>query len=146
MSSNQLKWDLRFLHLAEHIASWSLDPSTQTGAVITDGKRLVSVGYNGLPKGVEDTHERLHDRELKYALVVHCERNAIIFAQKDLAGCTLYTWPFMSCSVCAGMVIQAGITRVVAPVNDNPRWVDSFVLSTQMFNESGVEVRLVDPA
>lgn len=144
--TNQLKWDIRFLLMSAHVASWSLDPSTQTGAVITDGKRLVSIGYNGLPQGVEDTHERLHNRDIKYQMIVHCERNAIIFAQRSLVGCTLYTWPFMSCAVCAGMVVQAGIKRVVAPVNYNERWKDSFVLSTQIFNEAGVEIVLIEPA
>ena len=146
MIDNKLKWDTRFLLLAANVASWSKDPSTQTGAIIVDdNRRVISCGYNGLPKGVEDSHERLHNRDLKYQLISHCERNAIIFAQRDLAGCTLYTWPFLSCSVCAAMVIQAGITRVVAPVNDNPRWVDSFKLSTEMFNESGVTIDLIDP-
>lgn len=137
------KWDIRYLDLAKHIASWSKDPSTQTGAVITDSEnRLVSIGYNGLPKGVEDTEERLHNREVKYQLIVHCERNAIIFAQRNLQGCTLYTWPFMSCSVCAAMVIQSGITRCVAPYSDNPRWVDSFRLTEQMFKEAGIQLDL----
>jgi dCMP deaminase len=140
------KWDMRFLLMAAHAASWSLDPSTQTGAVIVDNnRRIISQGYNGLPQGVEDTHERLHNRELKYSMIVHAERNALIFAERSLRECTLYTWPFMSCSVCAAMVIQAGITRVVAPFSDNPRWVDSFELSRQMFEEAGVEIDLIDP-
>jgi dCMP deaminase len=144
--NNGNKWDIRFLLMSAHAASWSLDPSTQTGAVIVnENRRIVSLGYNGLPQGVEDSYERLHNRDLKYQMTVHCERNAIIFAQKDLTNCTLYTWPFLSCSVCAAMVIQAGIKRVVAPVNNNPRWADSFVLSTQMFNEAGVEIELIEP-
>lgn len=141
---DQIKWDKRFLDLAKHISSWSLDPSTQTSSVITDGKRIISVGYNGLPMGVEDTHERLNNRELKYSMVVHCERNALLFARGSVENCTLYTWPFMSCSVCAGMVINAGIKRCVAPVNNNPRWVDSFKLTQQMFQEAGVELVLYD--
>ena len=139
--------DIRFLLMSAHIASWSLDPSTQTGAVITDSKkRIISCGYNGLPKGVEDTYERLNNREIKYSMVCHCERNAIVFAQRDLDGCTLYTWPFMSCSVCSGVVVQSGIKRVVAPLNNNERWKDSFTLSTQIFNEAGVEIVLIDPS
>jgi dCMP deaminase len=139
----QVKWDHRFLDLAKLVASWSKDPSTKTGAVITDDNlRVVSVGYNGLAKGVEDSDLRLNNRELKYAMIVHCERNAIIFAQRNLDGCTLYTYPFMSCSVCAAMVIQAGIKRVVAPINDNPRWVDSFAMSELMFKEADVQVVL----
>ena len=131
------KWDLRYLEMAKLVSSWSKDPSTQTGAVIVapDGS-VVSVGYNGFARGVEDSEERWNNRELKYAMVVHCERNAMIFAKRDLYGCTLYTWPFMSCSVCAGMVIQAGITRVVAPDNPNPRWVESFKLSQEQFAEA----------
>ena len=47
------KWDHRFLALAEHISHWSKDPSTKVGAVITHrSKRVVSMGFNGLPAGV----------------------------------------------------------------------------------------------
>lgn len=136
-------WDRRFLELAAFVASWSKDPSTQTGAVITQGRRIVSVGYNGLAAGVADSSERLDNRELKYKLIVHCERNAIIYAQQNLHGATLYTWPFMSCGPCAAMVIQAGIKRCVAPRNDNPRWQADFALSREMFNEAGVELVLL---
>ena len=148
-SCRQTRWDKRYLELARHVASWSKDPSTKTGAVITapDG-RVVSVGYNGFAKGVDDTPERYNDRDLKYKMIVHCERNAILFAKRDLAGCTLYTWPFMSCSVCAAMVIQAGIKRCVAPPVPPhllERWGhDMNVLATTMFNEAGVEVVTLD--
>ena len=76
------KWDHRFLALAEHISNWSKDPSTQVGAVITHtrSKRVVSMGFNGFPAGVEDTRERLDDRETKYEMVVHAEQNALMFA------------------------------------------------------------------
>ncbi len=139
------KWDKRFLELAKHIASWSKDPSTQTGAVIVDHKRrIVSVGYNGLAQGVEDLAERLDNREIKYKMFLHCERNAILFAARPLDNCTIYTWPFMSCAACAAMVIQAGITREVAPYSKNPRWVEEFELATQQFKEAGVELCLLE--
>jgi dCMP deaminase len=138
------KWDLRFIELAKQVASWSHDPSTKVGSVITDGKRVVSLGYNGFPCGVLDSDDRLNDRELKYKLTVHAETNAVLFANRDLRGLTIYNWPFMPCSACAGAVIQAGIKRVVAPVYDNPRWVESFNLSKQMFTEAGVEVKLYE--
>ncbi len=139
------KWDKRFLEMAKLVASWSKDPSTQTGAVIVDSdRRIVSVGYNGFAQGVDDTPERYNNRELKYKMIVHCERNAVIFAQRNITGCSLYTWPFMSCSPCAAMMIQAGIKRVVAPKSDNPRWVEEFKLATQQFEESGVEIVLYD--
>ena len=49
-------WDHRFLGLAQFIAGWSKDPSTQVGSVIADRmRRVVATGFNGLPSGVEDT-------------------------------------------------------------------------------------------
>jgi dCMP deaminase len=134
--------------MAKEVASWSKDPSTQTGAVITthDGS-IVSVGFNGFARGVKDFPERYENRELKYKMIVHCERNAIIFARRDLQGCTLYTWPFMSCSVCAGMVIQAGIIRCVAPhipEHLKERWSADMALSEMQFKEAGVQLTLVD--
>lgn len=141
------KWDRRFLELAKHIASWSRDPSTKTGAVIADGKRIVSVGYNGFPQGVDDSPERYADRELKYRMVCHCERNALQFAERPVRGCTLYTWPFVSCATCAGMVIQAGVKRVVAPVMTPEiaeRWKDECAIARLMFSEAGVVVDILE--
>lgn len=142
-----MKWDVRFLALAEHVAGWSKDPSTQTGAVVVDAdRRVVSVGFNGLARGVDDDPARYADRDTKYKLIVHCERNAILFARRDLTGCTLYTWPFMSCSVCAGMVIQSGITRVVAPelaADKRERWAADMALAETQFREAGVTVVLL---
>jgi dCMP deaminase len=141
---DQSKWDKRFLGLAKHISSWSKDPSTQTGSVIVDQKgRIVSVGYNGLAQGVHDLPERLNNREIKYKMFIHCERNAILFAKQPLDDCTLYTWPFMTCSACAAMVIQAGIKRHVAPYSENPRWVEEFELAKTQFNEAGVKLSLL---
>jgi dCMP deaminase len=80
-------------------------------------------------------------------MVVHCERNAILFAQRDLTGCTLYTWPFMSCAPCAGMVIQAGIRRVVAPMASDElaaRWAQDLETAYTMFLEAGVVVSLLE--
>lgn len=142
----QHEWDIRFLQMARLVSTWSKDPSTQTGAVLVDGhNRLVSVGYNGFPKGVNDD-TRLLDREKKYEMIVHCEVNAILFAGKDLRGCRLYTWPFMSCSRCASIVVQSGISVCVAPYSENPRWVDSFKLTRQIFSEAGVSLTEIDLA
>ena len=140
-------WDRRFLDLAKFIAQWSKDPSTKVGSVIVDkNRRVVSTGFNGLPSGVEDTLERLHNRELKYQMIVHAERNAILDARQNLAGYSLYVWPMMPCSVCATMIIQVGVKEVVAPFSDNPRWVESFKLTEEMFAESGIRLILVPDA
>lgn len=137
-------WDRRFLALAEHIAGWSKDPSTKVGSVIVDdGRRIVATGFNGLPMGVEDTIDRLNNRDLKYQLIVHAERNAIISARQNLAGHSIYVWPMMPCAVCAAMIIQAGISEVIAPFSDNPRWVDSFKLTEEMFAEAKIRLLVV---
>jgi dCMP deaminase len=136
------KWDTRFLGLAAHISAWSKDPSSQVGAVITDGNRIISLGYNGFAAGVEDKVERLDDRACKLNLTIHAEENAMIFAKRDLTGCTVYvTHP--PCPRCASKLIQEEVGRVVyiAPSEDFlSRWADDLELSSEMYREAGVEV------
>ena len=133
-------WDSRFLELARLVSTWSKDPSTQVGAVITRDKFVVSLGFNGHPKGVADTLDRLENREVKYRTIIHAEINAILTAKQDLEGCTIYLWPFMPCSQCGAAIVQAGIKRVVAPPSDNDRWAESFRFTTEMFSEAGVDL------
>lgn len=138
------KWDRRFLVLAKHIAEWSKDESTKVGAVIVDDKnRIISVGYNGFPRGVDDSVERYSNRPVKYQMIVHAEINAMIFANRSLAGCTLYTHPFGPCSRCACQVIQHGISRVVSPTLPHElheRWRADLDISAMMFREAQVDV------
>lgn len=134
------KWDRRFLHLAQHLAEWSKDPSTKVGCVVVGPAREIrSTGYNGLPRGIEDTNERLGDRELKYPLTVHAEANALLHASRigvGLKGCTVYvTWP--SCIRCAVSMIQVGITRVVWPKTVIPeRWATDFAWAHSILEEA----------
>lgn len=140
-------WDSRFVNMAEHVSAWSHDPSTKVGAVVVrPDKTIASVGYNGFPRGVVDLYERLNDRETKLAITVHAEANAIVAARESLQGYTIYTWPFPPCSHCAGLIVQSGIVRVVAPVPSEDqlrRWADSFAMSAQIFDEGGVVTCLV---
>ena len=135
------KWDMRFLQLAAHVATWSKDPSTKVGAVIANDKFLVSVGYNGFPSLVYDTEKRLEHRETKYKMIVHAESNAIISAKRDLFGYTMYCSLF-PCTTCAGLIIQSGIHKVVAPQLTDPalkeRWQDSMDTGMAMFIEAGI--------
>lgn len=134
------KWDKRFMALAEHIASWSLDPSTKVGAVVVDDKkRIVSVGFNGFPRGIADD-ERLKDKTEKYEHVIHAEINALTFAQRSLEGCTLYVWPLPPCARCATQIIQNGIRRVVSPLpSQKTTWLESIYRASAMFDEAGVK-------
>jgi dCMP deaminase len=140
-----MKWDLRFLTLAAHISEWSKDPSTRVGCVVVGPDREIrSTGFNGFPRGIADTEERLNQRELKYPLICHAEENAIMHAARvgvSLNRCTAYvTWP--SCSRCARSLIQAGIARVVYPAGLSipDRWRDDFRISGEMFTEAQVRV------
>jgi dCMP deaminase len=83
---------------------------------------------------------------VKLDYTVHGEINAITWAREPLDGHTLYTWPFLTCAKCALQVIQAGITRVVAPLVDNPRWNDSFRAAQDLYDEAGVRWELIDYA
>jgi len=138
------KWDLRFLNLAHHVATWSKDPSTQVGCVIVnDQKRVVSIGYNGFPKGIEDSEERLNDRKTKYQYVVHAEPNAIANTNSSTEGCTIYTWPFAPCSECMKLIIIHGIRRVVYPATSEElktRWGESLEFAENMAIEAGLEL------
>jgi len=132
------KWDKNFLELAKTVSTFSKDPSTKVGAVIVDDdNRVISIGYNGFPKGVKDDH-RLDNRDLKYDMVVHAEANALLFANAPTKGCTIYTWPFQPCSRCASLIIQAGVQRVVSVENEETRWVSNFQLAHDMLTEARV--------
>ncbi len=143
MSEN--KWHKRFLKLAEFIATWSKDPSSKIGAVIVDkNRRIISAGYNGFPMGVDDD-SRLHDRQIKYKIVLHAEENAIMFAKRDLTDCSLYVSGLPPCSHCASLIIQSGIKNVYAWKEEVPeRWKESIELMTENFKQSGVNVYYIE--
>ena len=137
-----IKWDRRFLSIAKNVSLWSRDPSTKCGAVITRGKFVVALGFNGFPTGVSDANDLYADREKKYKRVLHAELNAILSAKQDLTGCTVYVYPLPPCSQCAAAIIQTGITRVVTlnPTKDlEERWGASLKEATDMFAEAKVD-------
>ena len=131
------KWSQRFLDLAEHIAEWSHDPRTKVGAVIVDEqKRVVSMGYNGFPRGVNDSDERYNDRSTKHLFVCHAERNALDNAPHSVQGCTMYV-PLIPCNECAKSIIQNGISKVVS-YKTNREDTFNWNITRIMFEEAGV--------
>lgn len=138
-------WDQRFLDLAEHIATWSKDRSRKFGAVIVDSqRRVVSIGYNGLVRGVDDDVPTRHVHPAKFYWAEHAERNAIYNARESLDGCTIYV-PWFPCAQCARAIIQTGITRVVCTPNARANDPESdlrygFAISREMLLEAGVQV------
>ena len=132
------KWDARFIALAQLVATWSKDPSTQVGTAIVDPKnRVVSLGFNGFARGVQDLDVT---REEKLRRTIHAEENALLFAGRPVEGCTIYvTHP--PCARCAAKLIQAGIVRIVAQMpaeGFGERWADDMRSASAMFLEAGV--------
>lgn len=138
------KWQARFIDLAKEVSTWSKDPSSCVGAVIVRPDRTVaSVGFNGFPRGVEDSSFLIENRDAKLLRTIHAELNAILAAKEPLVGYSLFVWPFQPCAQCAAAIIQSGIKEVYCPYNDHlaqERWSESFKAALQMFDEAGVTI------
>lgn len=124
----------------------SKDPSTQVGAcIMNNDNKQVSVGYNGLPMGMNDDEFPWNSPgektgnifTTKNPWVVHAERNAILNSHgQDLEGTTIYVTLF-PCNECAKSIIQAGIKKVVyLRMYDNSELVE---ITKCMFDLAGVE-------
>ena len=143
-------WDTKFMNLARHVSTWSKDRSKKLGCVIVGpGHNILTLGYNGFPRRVNDNVEARHQRPAKYLWSAHAERNAIANAAKigtALDGSTIYlSW--YPCAGCACEIIQAGILHIHAVnVNlDDPNWADSFAVAKEMLAEAGVAITLHEP-
>lgn len=140
-------WDERYLEMADLVASWSKDRSTQVGCVIVGSAgQILSTGYNGFPRGIDDGVDSRHERPVKYAWTEHAERNAIYNASRtgtSLEGSACYISWFPSCPDCTRGIIQSGIAVVVygAKELDKERWESSFQISTEMLYEAKVQIR-----
>ena len=140
------------MRLAREISTWSKDPSTRIGAVVVnEERRILATGYNGFPRGIADTNERLNDREQKYPRIIHAEMNALmnaLYSGVSVKGATIYVYGLPVCSECTKSVIQAGISRVVitypelAPEKWQTQWNE---LSWPMYNEANVSVTAMNP-
>ena len=124
----------------------SKDPSTKIGALLVRGDNIISIGYNGFPRGINDSNDRLENREEKYFYVVHAEHNAILNAARNgiaTKGAVLYT-SGMPCNECAKAIIQAGINTVYIhtqyPSLSHGKWNKSVSKAKEMFDEAGVFV------
>ena len=104
------KFDIAYMKTARAMAGLSHDPDTQVGAVIVKDKHIISTGYNGTPKGTDNTMKCANGNTLD--TVIHAEMNAILYAKVDLTGATCYT-TFYPCKRCAIHLYQAGIREIV---------------------------------
>lgn len=109
----QMGWDEYFMGIADEVAKRSKDPSSQNGCVIVDERhRPISFGYNGTIQGADESKLTLSERPMKYYFSIHSEMNALLFAERDLSGCTIYN-KMATCENCLKYCLQAGIRRFV---------------------------------
>lgn len=135
-------WDFKYLDLAEFVSTWSKDPRKKVGAVVTENNKVKGLGFNGFPTGVDDTLERLKNNAFKNKLMVHAEVNALLASA--IEGDTIYVWPVLPCTQCLGLIIQAGIKRLVVPALDitkTSKWDPSLVL--QLIDEAQLEITFI---
>lgn len=138
------------MDLTELVGSWASCHRRKVGAVIVKEKRVMTTGYNGAPAGIESCLERgecLREKlnipsgtraELCYAC--HAEQNAIIQAARygiNINGATLYC-THQPCVICAKMIINAGISRVVYKEG----YPDEF--SMKLFEEAGTKIEKME--
>ena len=150
-----MTWDAFFFSLVDATALKSKDRSVQVGTVIVGpDNEVVSLGFNGFPRGVDDNVEGRHQRPAKYLWTEHAERNAIYNAARcgiALKGCKIYLRQY-PCARCARAVIQAGIKEVVLDGKTlkeqeafwAKRWGAEFGVSREMLKEAGVAIRITE--
>ncbi len=117
-------WDEYFMSVARTVATRSNCVKRKVAALVVKDKRIISTGYNGTPRGVKNCNEggclRCNSFEksgtkLEECVCSHGEENAIVQASYHgvkLSGSTLYT-TYCPCLLCAKMIINAGIEKVV---------------------------------
>lgn len=138
-----ISWDEYFMGIAKLSGKRSKDPSSQVGACIVDNnKRIVSIGYNGFPNGIDDDicpWEREGSfLETKYAYVCHSEVNAILNSKTpNLDNCSIYVTLF-PCNECAKIIIQSGIKKVIY-FEDKYADTDVVKASKMMFDLAKIE-------
>jgi dCMP deaminase len=115
-SGDRPSWDEYFMQITFQVAKRSTCPRAAVGAVIVRDKRILTTGYNGAPRTLA------HCTEVGCLMVnghcvrtLHAEQNAIIQGALhgvDVSNSTIYV-THQPCLVCAKMIINAGIERVV---------------------------------
>lgn len=109
-------WDEYFLDIARSVSRRSTCDRLHVGVVLVRDKRILTTGYNGSPSGMPHCDDVGHWMLGNHCIrTLHGEQNAIIQAALhgiSLKGATAYITDH-PCNICAKMLIQAGIVRVV---------------------------------
>ena len=113
--------------------------------IAPESLQILSSGYNGMPRGVNDTIETRWVRPEKYKYVVHAETNGIFNACRNGVSlkdsiCIVTMFP---CSNCAKALIQVGVKEIFTPSPDfeHERWGEDFKYSFEMLTETNIYIR-----
>ena len=138
------KWADRYMKLAQVISTWSKDPSTKVGAIVVGHNgEILSQGYNGFPRKIKDTNNRLNNRSKKYKYIIHAEMNAIFNASLNgvsLQNSSIYIYGLPICHECAKGIIQVGIKKVIIHKQIKDNWQESCQIAQEMLIEAGVTI------
>lgn len=142
-----ISWDEFFMGVAKLASKRSKDPNTRHGCCIVKDNKIVSVGYNGLPKGLSDDGN-YWEKPQKYEYSVHAEENALFNATVDLTGSILYLYSdkgYYPCSRCARGILQNDIYEVVLDTEiqeDTEKYTWNY--TKHMFEQANVKVRILN--
>ena len=138
-------WDEYFIGSALLSSKRNKDPSTQFGeCIVNAANRIVSVGYNGFPRGCSDEEfpwDRTADNQndTKYPFVCHAELNAILNSYgREMNGSRIYVALF-PCNECAKAIIQSGISEVIY-ISDKYADTDNCRASRRMLEAAGIKL------
>ena len=138
-------WDEYFMKIVDLVKTRSTCLRRQVGALIVKDKRILASGYNGAPAGVSHCDEVGCLRQQlnipsgerhELCRAIHAEQNAIVqaaYSGTSVRGATMYV-SLQPCSLCAKLMINAGITKLVY------RGLYPDELSLSMLNEAGIEL------
>ena len=137
----------KYFQLANYFAeTFSKDTSTKVGAILLapNTMQILSTGYNGMPRGFDETRMERWTRPQKYMYVEHAERNAIYNACRNgtpLEGSIAFVTMF-PCADCMRGLIQSGVKTIVTqePKLECDRWGSHFNASLEMADECGIEL------
>ena len=142
-----LTWNEFFIGMSLLASNRSKDPKTQVGAAIIKDKHVLSVGYNGTPKGMSDDEmpwdsigEETNDLlKIKNSFVIHAEANALnnLPIGTDLTGASMYV-TLSPCPECAKRIAQTGI-KTVYYLRDYKK-TDQFLLTKAIFKYANINL------
>ena len=142
---------VKYYKLAEYQAElFSKDPSTKVATIILSQAphTILSCGYNGICRGVDDTDPQIWTQPAKDLMIVHSETNCVYNAARIGAKLnnTIAVVTLFPCITCAKALIQSGITVVVTKTPDfsRPKWGEQFRASFDLFNTVGVTLVCLD--